>query len=344
MNFRGLFAATVLGVTSMSVAHANSEELRPFLSLGGQYTMTDELRDSLDGVGGYFGFGIPLMRYFALEGTLSGTGYGAENGGPSWTEYSAEAAGLVTYPVGGGWIPYLTVGLGVAQSGIDGLNNEESDLAASFGGGMFYLLDKWGLRLDARYREIQADGPDLQDGIIRLGGLWMFGEQPPAPAPVKEEVVDPDSDGDGVPDSRDQCPDTPKGVKVDENGCPEVVKVGDDNAGKPMVIVYFDFDKSDIKSSEAAKLDEAIAKLNAMKKGKIVIKLDGHTDSFGTEQYNVGLGERRGQAVRQYLMSHGVDAESISITSYGESKPAADNATGAGRAKNRRVEVMVVEE
>lgn len=340
MNLRGLFAAAVLGVTSISAAHANSEELRPFLSLGGQYTITDELRDSQDGLGGYFGFGIPLLRYFALEGTLSGTGYGSDDGGPSWTEYSAEAAGLVTYPVGGGWIPYLTIGLGVAQSEIDGLDNKQSDLAASFGGGMFYLLDKWGLRLDARYREIQNDGPDFQDGVIRLGGLWMFGEPP---APVKE-VVDPDSDGDGVPDSRDQCPDTPKGVKVDENGCPEVVEVGGVDTSKPVVIVYFDFDKSDIKSSEAAKLDDAIAKLNSMKKGKIVIKLDGHTDSFGTEQYNVGLGERRGQAVRQYLMSHNVNAESISITSYGESKPAESNDTGAGRAKNRRVEVMVVEE
>lgn len=340
MKYQGFITATaMLGMLAMSTAEANSEELRPFLGAGAQYTLTDEMRNSQDGIGGYFGAGYPLSRYFALEGTLSGTGYGSDNGGPSWTEYSAEAGGLLTYPVGGGWIPYLTAGLGVAQSEIDGLNNEQSDLSASLGGGAFYLLDKWGLRLDARYREIQTNGPNMQDGIIRLGGLWMFGE-PPAPV---EEIVEPDSDGDGVPDSRDQCPDTPKGVKVDANGCPLVVEVGGPDYSKPVVIVYFDFDKSDIKSSETGKLDEAIDKLDALKQGKIVIKLEGHTDSFGTEQYNVGLGERRGQSVRQYLMSHNVSAESISIISYGESKPVADNDTSAGRAQNRRVEVMVVE-
>src|SRR3546814_18237460 len=81
-----------------------------------------------------------------------------------------------------------------------------------------------------------------------------------------------------------------------------------------------------------------------MKNPKIFIKLDGYTDSRGTPEYNQALGERRANVVKQYMLSKGVKAESVELNSYGESKPAADNATDAGSALNRRVELLVVED
>ncbi|TJY58975.1 hypothetical protein E4T66_15395 [Sinimarinibacterium sp. CAU 1509] len=332
----GCIAALLVASTS---AGAYSDELRPYLDLGAQYTGADDLRQSDDGIGGFFGVGMPLLRNFAIEGTLSGSNFGANGAnGIKWTEYTAEAAGLLTYPIGNGWIPYLTVGVGVANNKPDG-GDRESDALASFGAGTFYLWDRWGVRADARYRRINADVSDLEEPVYRLGLLYML-----TPKPVAAAEPEKDSDGDGVPDSRDKCPDTPKGAKVDADGCEFPPEVGAPaEVVDTLGIVYFDFDRSEIKGGERAKLDKAAEVAMAKKGAAVVLKLDGHTDYVGTDEYNVGLGERRGAAVKQYLISKGVPAEEIIITSYGESRPAADNATAEGRSLNRRVELFLVE-
>ena len=69
------------------------------------------------------------------------------------------------------------------------------------------------------------------------------------------------------------------------------------------------------------------------------VNVVGHTDSVGTDAYNQGLSERRAEAVKTYLIEHGVDANLITSSGMGESQPVADNATSEGRAQNRRVEV-----
>jgi len=71
------------------------------------------------------------------------------------------------------------------------------------------------------------------------------------------------------------------------------------------------------------------------------VALSGHTDSIGSEKYNLGLSERRVTAVREYVVKKGVDGSRITGQGFGESKPIADNKTKEGRAKNRRVEVKV---
>ena len=71
------------------------------------------------------------------------------------------------------------------------------------------------------------------------------------------------------------------------------------------------------------------------------VSLSGHTDSIGSDKYNLGLSERRVTAVREYVVKKGVDGSRITGQGFGESKPIADNKTKEGRAKNRRVEVKV---
>jgi len=103
---------------------------------------------------------------------------------------------------------------------------------------------------------------------------------------------------------------------------------------------FFDFDKSLLKAEGKAKLKDLVAKIQNISL-EVVIAV-GHTDSVGTDAYNQKLSERRAEAVKAFLVSLGVPKNRIYTEGKGESAPAADNQTAAGRAKNRRVEVEVV--
>jgi len=111
------------------------------------------------------------------------------------------------------------------------------------------------------------------------------------------------------------------------------------NNGRPEeMLIYFEFDKSEI-------LDEYdnILTQHAMylaENPSVRIRLEGHTDERGTREYNIGLGERRAQAVRQVLMSQGVSASQITTVSFGEERPARPGSNEAAYARNRRVEII----
>jgi len=101
--------------------------------------------------------------------------------------------------------------------------------------------------------------------------------------------------------------------------------------------VNFDFDKSTLKPRATAILDHAV---NVMKQHPDrKFSIEGHTDSIGSDQYNEGLAQRRVDAVRNYLVQHGIASHRIDVSSYGERNPVASNETEEGRARNRRVEI-----
>lgn len=105
--------------------------------------------------------------------------------------------------------------------------------------------------------------------------------------------------------------------------------------------INFDFDKSMIRNKDKEQLKQAIDFVKKYKGYRI--KLEGHTDWIGTEQYNQSLSERRADATRKYLIEKGsVAAQRISSVGYGELKPAASNKTRDGRSKNRRVEILIL--
>ncbi len=103
---------------------------------------------------------------------------------------------------------------------------------------------------------------------------------------------------------------------------------------------YFDFDKSVLKPEAQAKLTDLVDKTKGV--NLEVIIATGHTDSVGTSTYNQKLSVRRAEAVKQYLVSKGIEPNRVYTEGKGEKDPVADNKTAAGRAKNRRVEVEVV--
>jgi len=142
-----------------------------------------------------------------------------------------------------------------------------------------------------------------------------------------------DSDGDGVKDDKDKCPGTPAGTKVDHTGCPlQEVTI--------LKGVNFDFDKATLRPDALSILDDVAAVMQRYP--EIKVEIAGHTDNFGTDEYNLRLSDNRARAVMDYLASKGVDAKRLASKGYGESQPIADNGSDEGRAQNRRVEMRII--
>ncbi len=172
--------------------------------------------------------------------------------------------------------------------------------------------------------------PNAMDEFVRTV-FFTKGEaptppQPPVLIPVEEEK---DSDGDGVPDSKDECPDTPKGAKVDERGCWIVANV------------YFDYDKAIVKQEYVGDLMEVASVLRQNPDMRIYV--DGHCDFRGSLQYNQKLSERRAGAVKNFLIDQGISADRLVTRGFGETRPIRPNTTEENMAMNRRVEFSVIE-
>ncbi|PIP02198.1 MAG: hypothetical protein COW18_14120 [Zetaproteobacteria bacterium CG12_big_fil_rev_8_21_14_0_65_54_13] len=104
--------------------------------------------------------------------------------------------------------------------------------------------------------------------------------------------------------------------------------------------VYFDNNSATLRPASVATLDKAVATLN--RRASINVEVAAHTDSSGSDTYNLALSERRAASVKDYLVAHGIDASRLSSRGYGETQPVASNTSTEGRAKNRRVELRVM--
>ena len=111
----------------------------------------------------------------------------------------------------------------------------------------------------------------------------------------------------------------------------------DDGRGELGMMIYFDFDQSELRSEYADLLARHAARLSNSSRTKV--RLEGHADERGSREYNIGLGERRAQAVRRMLLIQGATAEQISTVSFGEERPAAMGSDEESYALNRRVEI-----
>jgi outer membrane protein OmpA-like peptidoglycan-associated protein len=103
--------------------------------------------------------------------------------------------------------------------------------------------------------------------------------------------------------------------------------------------VLFEYDKADLKPGAMRSLEPLVTFLQEHPDRTLII--EGHTDSTGTDSYNLELSQRRAEAVRNFLSSYGISADRILARGYGESYPVTTNTTEAGRQQNRRVEVVI---
>ncbi|UOG74019.1 OmpA family protein [Hymenobacter tibetensis] len=142
-----------------------------------------------------------------------------------------------------------------------------------------------------------------------------------------------DADGDGVPDAQDTCPNTPAGTRVDANGCPLTIDPAVQKLEQP---IRFATNSTVITTSSYPKLNKMIQALKDHP--EYSIRVIGHADSRGTDEFNQALSERRANSVKRYFTGKQVDPTRVVTEGRGEGEPAAPNTSKTNMSKNRRVE------
>ncbi|NJA06283.1 OmpA family protein [Methylococcaceae bacterium WWC4] len=305
-------------------------------------------RRASDGWGGGVGVGKIIDEHFNVELKGFYQGFGGSNG--PW-DLVGGSADLQYYLFRDKFSPYAVVGLGgmntcaSANCGIGFIG--EAGVGASY-----EVNDHLLIRSDVRYRynnnlnaQVQPGTDEFHDMTVNLGVVIPFGDKPKyaaktdtraAPAPFavapKPDCSTLDSDGDGVNDCLDKCPGTIKGAIVDAKGCAvRLILKGQ----------HFKYDSAEL-SLNAKELLDGVAKDLIAFPQKNDIQVQGHASSEGSDSYNMKLSQRRAHSVVDYLKMKGV-TNKLSAQGYGETQPIADNETEAGKAENRRVELIWIE-
>ncbi|PLX77249.1 MAG: hypothetical protein C0615_05710 [Desulfuromonas sp.] len=212
-------------------------------------------------------------------------------------------------------VPYVAAGIGSYEL------DDNSDFMANYGVGLLYFLkDDIALRADVRHLAAFSEN----NLLYTVGLKFQFGGKGMA------EVAPKDSDGDGVLDALDKCPDTLEGIVVDDDGC-EL---------KLTLHINFDTDEAVIKPEFKPEIDKAAEFIRKNREVPYIF-IAGYTDNAGEPEYNQSLSERRAEAVRQALIdNYDLDPDKLKAKGFGESRPVANNATSEGRYENRRVEII----
>ncbi len=290
----------------------------------------------------------------------------------AWYDFKSsnpDSALSFVHPYIGGGVGVAQVGVreNVGTFG-DAVDDKKSLFAYQAGAGIgFDFTRQFTLAFDARWLRTPRGNFSVSNDVIdTLGGAQTLSTRyesitlgmsirysflaAPAPAkaaPTHEDntitavpiaqvaaptTVEQDSDGDGVPDSLDKCPNTPKGFKVNGGGC--IVQ-------QTVVLhaVNFQFNSDQLTAPAKDTLDQIAAGM--VGQPALKVEIDGHTDSKGSAAYNLKLSQRRADSVKHYLVSKGASADNLSAHGFGMSHPIASNDTDEGRAQNRRVEFVV---
>jgi OmpA-OmpF porin, OOP family len=189
------------------------------------------------------------------------------------------------------------------------------------------------------------DGDGVPDSVDLCPDVAGDREKDGCPAAeTKASAASADADGDGITDAADACPREKGAASKDAaaNGCPKFVRVRGDEIAL-LAEVRFAVGKNDVvdKSSEAMLLE--VRDVLAQHPEFAKVEVQAHTDDTGQAAYNVTLSKTRAEAVRKWLVDRGVPADRLVANGYGGEKPVADNKTAAGRAKNRRVSLVVAQ-
>jgi outer membrane protein OmpA-like peptidoglycan-associated protein len=365
--FLALLSAGVLAASTASAAQqpwivkGGLGYLMPKSSVGEVDFGTGKLDVEVDdGWGFVFSVGYMFDEHWALE-VLASSPFSHDitikGAGEAETDLlPPTVSALYYFNPGGRARPYLGAGINFTEF----FNEDPEDLhlGGSVGpaaaAGLDFMFNRhWFATLDLRWiyvdTEVKADGSQKDYGHLQLNPLlasvmvgYRFGgrrqqlEAPaPAAAPAPVAAAAPvvaaapekcaDGDGDGVCDADDKCPNTPAGDKVDKFGCSLVSRL----------TVYFDFDSAELRPESITELERVVRFMNDIPSSTALV--EGHTDSIGTEQYNLALSDRRAKAVYDYLTSRGVDPARLRSVGLGEANPVASNETAEGRQLNRRV-------
>ncbi|TKI68594.1 OmpA family protein [Sulfurimonas crateris] len=292
-----------------------------------------------------------------------------ENSSLSTDIYRIALNGVYEYKTESFIKPLAKIGVGYETLNEHFAENKDSVFLNAGVGAKIPIVESISLKLEAVYM-LKNNDNRWDNNLALLAGInYSFGPKiQEAPAPVSYEAVpviapvDGDDDNDGVLNSKDKCPNTPAGTEVDSNGCK--VDGDDDNDGvlnskdkcpttpagnvvdeegcTKIVNLHINFETASYTVDKASKPNvEAFA--NFLKaRINFDAKIIGHTDSIGSVANNQELSENRANAVKEMIVSYGVDASRITTEGMGESTPTATNDTAEGRAENRRIEAELI--
>lgn len=244
----------------------------------------------------------------------------------------------------GGWRPFGGAGYSYTDIDVDQGRGKTEDALYVEGGFQRMVAPRFMIETGVRARTELEEG--YVDGQYFAGIHYLFGrEYPAAPKAVvavqpkkPEPVVKPpqDTDGDGVIDALDKCPNTPTGALVDSDGCAKELT----KDIRETLYVEFDLDKTEVRPEFYPKIEKLATLLKQYPNSTIL--LEGHTDSTGSSSYNQQLSHSRADAVMKVLANRfSISSDRIKTTGMGEGQPIASNDTAEGRAQNRRVEAIV---
>jgi len=301
-------------------------------------------------------FGIELLAAYPFTHGIDLKPEGGPDSRIAQTDHLPPTLSLVWRPFDdkATFQPYVGVGMNYTMFFNEQLRNAPNSvdlkLDDSFGPAAVIGTDialgedkKWFLNAAVRWMDIDTDVSIENDelGTVEIDPFVYtvgFGRRFGAPLPPPVEAAPPpppppppapakcsDADNDGVCDEADKCPGTPAGVKVDKVGCPL----------EQTLKLLFDFDSAELRPESINELERLVKFMGDVPFATALI--EGHTDSKGSDAYNMTLSDRRAKSVFDYLTSRGVDPARLSSIGKGESAPIADNATEEGRQENRRV-------
>ncbi|MCK0152238.1 OmpA family protein [Alcanivorax sp. S6407] len=354
-------AAGVMLATQAMAADDNAEPTRQYLAPMMHYLILDDDRDiSSKGLGGGLIYGRQLSEHVWWE--TEGAGYGLDTGVDDVTDFFQYSLGTgLAYAFGDreGFTPFVLAQIGANYNDVVPDDDDGINLMANVGLGAVTgpIFDNGlKLRFEGRYMYDDFDGVvgtlsedegGFNDWRLSLGLEIPLGvtrtvevekivyETREVEKVVEKVVAEADSDNDGISDSRDMCPNTLAGGKVDGQGC--LLK----NQTISFNNIGFELNSAKITAVSRPTLDKLAESLKSQT--DFSVEIAGHTDSSGSAEYNENLSDQRANAVREYLIEQGVAAERLTSRGYGEVDPVASNETASGRAMNRRVEFRVSE-
>jgi OmpA-OmpF porin, OOP family len=305
---------------------------------GSRYFFEDPIKDA---TAGNIGLGYVINKNWTLEAVATRYNTEFENFSDDieGTQYRLDA--LYNINTESTWRPYVAFGVGDHLQSYENNPSVEGvrDTLLNLGVGVKHSLGEH-VEFRSDVRAFNSLDEEYTDLAITAGVSFLFGHtaepamKKPMPAPVviAAPVVEVDTDGDGVFDSKDKCPGTAKQYKVDAVGCPMELT----ETATIKLAVKFDNNKAVVKDEYLADIGNLATFMNQY--ANTVVTVEGHTDSVGSDAYNKNLSQKRADAVKAVLISKfNIGADRVTALGIGEASPVADNATATGREDNRRV-------
>jgi OOP family OmpA-OmpF porin len=341
----GLVAAAVAAATPAAASDVWNDTGATYIDAMLQYSLLDNKRISKDDFGAQGGLGYNFAPNFALELNYGTGGFKVKgftgSSGPSEQLKAASLDVLYKFFPNSIFRPFILAGAGELQDRIGANFDDNHSWMAEAGVGVLTGIGNQAgstrlqLRTEAKYRRefIQSNAfiPNNPGDVVFGVGLQLsFGNPtrpvpvvaaapPPEPAPIPQEPV--------IVPTPEPCH-APAGFQVDAN-CRIIEQTVVVRA------VDFEFNSTQLTAPARHTLDEVAAAL--LTQPELNVEVQGHTDSIGTDAYNLGLSQKRADAVKAYLVDRGLKVSALTAKGFGKANPIAGNDTAEGRAENRRV-------